>query len=269
MHDKSIKINTSNGEFNCRIFGNGKNRVIAFHGFGQDGNAFYSIANSCSQFTIYSFDLPFHGETKIHANSPFFTVDYLVELTGALIQKCKLENFSILAYSIGAKCAYPIIENFGGKIERVWLLAPDGVAENFWYQFATANQFTRYIFRSLASKPNIVGGFAKVMLKLKIVNDEKAKLVQRSNASPMRSMQVYNTWVYFRKLKPKLGEFDNVLKINNIQASIFLGDRDEVIPKSRIEKKCRGFHTMEIITFPCTHNQLISSFLRWIKEEYN
>ena len=57
--EKIIKINITNGEYCCRVLGNGGKNVIAFHGFGQDGSAFLPVAIKNPSFTIYSFDLPF------------------------------------------------------------------------------------------------------------------------------------------------------------------------------------------------------------------
>ena len=263
MCNNKIKITCSNGEFNCRVLGKGKKCVIAFHGFGQDGNAFFHMSQSLPQLTIYAVDLPFHGETKIHEGSAFFSDENLVELVEKLLQENKLENFSILAYSIGVKCVSPIIESFDSKIDYVWLLAPDGIAENFWYKFSMSSKLTRYFFQELTNRSQGLLRLVNFGAKIKIVNAETAALVLRSISTNEKAKRVYHTWAYFRKLKIDVSELAQVMNSNEIQLQIFLGDRDQVISRKQVIKKCKGLNDIEIFTISCTHNQLISNFAKW------
>ena len=96
-----ININTDNAKFNCRVLGNGTKNAIAFHGFGQDGNAFLPVAIQNPGYTIYSFDLPFHGYTKIDNPSLCLSGKDVAELVQKLMVHTGIEKFSLLGFSMG------------------------------------------------------------------------------------------------------------------------------------------------------------------------
>ena len=53
-----------NSLLNFSVLGSGKQVLLMFHGFGQDHTAFHAIEKPLAeQYTLYQFDLYFHGNS--------------------------------------------------------------------------------------------------------------------------------------------------------------------------------------------------------------
>lgn len=257
---KSIQISTSNAKFNCNVLGNGAKSLIAFHGFGQDGNVFISMAQTQFSYTVYSFDLPFHGTTEIRNENAHLSVEEIQEMMRILLVKTGIEHFSIIAFSIGAKFAFPIIEVFATKIENIWLLAPDGIKISFWYSFATKNKITRSIFQYLMNSPQILIHTHKLLKSMKLIDPNMEKLVLNSINTSQNRARIYNTWNYLKNLNWNGDPLSKVLERNSLQMNIVLGESDTIISKRKIERVIENVKNIKLILLQCGHFNLIRHF---------
>lgn len=267
MHNRSLKIKISNGDFNCRVLGKGRKNIIAFHGFGQDGNIFIPMINSTANYTIYSFDLPFHGKSEINEKTSYFSKDEIVGLVQELLDETGITQFSILAFSIGAKFTFPIIESFGSRIENIWLLAPDGIYENFWYRLFTNNPLTRHLLQFLLKKQLLLERVAGLLLNFKLIDHELTAMAKNSATTKEKREQVYNTWIYVKNLKWNAESLNKVLKKNKLRIYIMLGTNDRIISKPKIERESKHIDNLEVILLSCGHHNLIKKFSEWMQLE--
>lgn len=268
-HQKNISINIPNVDFNCRVLGNGAINVIAFHGFGQDGNAFAPVAMQNPIFTIYSFDLPFHGETIIQ--NPFFclTSQELRELIQKLITQVKLERFSLMGYSIGSKLIFPILEEFLSRIDHVWLLAPDGITLNFWYRAATRTHLMRFLFQKTVHNYQLLKGLGNLILSLNFMDKSTILFAMKSMNTQEKREQIYHIWTYLRKLKLFHASISSKLNEMNVPVCFILGDRDSIITLSKAEPLIKKLHNSTVVTLSCGHQRLIEHFSEWNSKNFN
>ena len=140
MHHSSFEIKVNNAAFYCRVLGNGKQAIVAFHGFGQTGKAWISLCEKYPELIIYAIDLPYHGQTVVDKNLGGISSSLITDMMTKLIEKAGLYRFSLIGYSIGAKFCIPIFARYHEKIENLWLLAPDILGANTWYKIATYNK---------------------------------------------------------------------------------------------------------------------------------
>ena len=102
MKNDTKYIDLGDIALNYRVLGNGHRKLIAFHGFGQNCNAFLPLSDKDLGFTIYSIDLPFHGNTRLNKNLDYLNKDVIVALIDRLIHLESLLTFSLIGFSIGA-----------------------------------------------------------------------------------------------------------------------------------------------------------------------
>ncbi len=268
-HQKNIRITITNAEFNCRVLGNGTINLIAFHGFGQDGNAFLPVAIQNPKYTIYSFDLPFHGETLIRKPSRSLRSQEVIELIQKLIDQFAIDRFSLMGFSIGAKFLFPILEEFYSQIEHVWLLAPDGIKLNFWYRAATGTRLMRYLFRTALHNYKFMNGLGNLTLSLKIMEKSTILFAIKSINTSEKRKQVYYVWTYLWKLKLNSAAVSN--KLNETKAPVYfiLGERDKIIPKSMVMPLIKKLNNSKVVTLACGHQSLIGNFVEWKSKNFN
>lgn len=249
--------------------GNGEINVIAFHGFGQDGFAFLPVAIQNPKYTIYSFDLPFHGDTIIRNPSHSLRRKEVIELIQKLIDHASIERFSLMGYSIGAKLLFPILEVFHLQIEKVWLLAPDGIKLNFWYRAATGTRLMRQLFRTALQNYKVLKVFGNLTPSINVMDKSTILFAMKSIDTKEKREQVYYIWTYLRKLK--LNSLAVANKLNETKTLIYfiLGERDRMIPESIIEPFSKILHSHQVITLVCGHQKLIGNFAEWNASQNN
>ena len=243
--------------------GNGTKNAIAFHGFGQDGNAFLPVAIQNPGYTIYSFDLPFHGYTKIDNPSLCLSGKDVAELVQKLMVHTGIEKFSLLGFSMGTRMIFPIIEHFYSIIECVWLLAPDGIKINFWYRLATSTGVGRNLFRNFLNKPKLRNGIGSVIQSLQLMDKSILLFLFKSINTREKREQVFSIWNYFRKLRADMDKVSKILNENDIQVFFIMGEKDNIIPRSTIEPLLKSTTNSRVISLPCNHQKLIKYFSEW------
>ncbi len=260
IENKSLKITLNNAIFNCHVLGNGPEIIIAFHGVGQDGEAFLPVVLNNPKYTLYSFDLPFHGETIIPINSKCISRLQVVELISKLIKITKIKSFSILGFSIGAKFVFPILDKYSHLISNVWLLAPDGIYINYWYRLATGTLLSRNIFRMALKYPLMVEKMGEVLNSLSLIDKRTLLFFRKSINTEKKRLRLYYTWSNLRKLIVIPNDLIKSIDESNLVISIFLGEYDEIISKSKIEHFMKGISGYKVIMLLCEHHDLIKCF---------
>ncbi|WP_255518174.1 alpha/beta hydrolase [Fulvivirga sp. M361] len=232
--------------------------MLAFHGFGQRSESMSSIINALSyKYTIYAFDLFFHGEsTWSDVEKPLYPEDWRGFLK-SILEKHKIDTFSIIAFSIGAKFALSTLTLFPGRIQKIFLIAPDGIGINFWYSLATRFSLTRSYFKSIVRKPNRLSNLLYMLKAMRIIDRSLFRFASHYMSTEERRQQVYHVWTVFRHLNVSKADITLHLNDNNVMLSIFLGAYDKVIVKRNITSLLKRIrlHHLEIIC--CKHGQLL------------
>lgn len=253
---KNIKISINNAEFYCRVLGNGQKKIIAFHGFRQDGNAFSLFAANNPDYTFYCFDLPFHGNTKISDHNTCLTDGDIVSMVSKLADKTGINHFSLIGFSIGAKLIYPIVRQLSEKTDAVYLIAPDGIKLNFWYRTATSTSLMRRIFQFLLQKPDRLRKIIILLHTLHITDKKTMKFVLNSVNSKAAGERVFKTWIYLRNLKPDINKLTKQIERDKVKVIFFIGAFDKLIPKDDILRLSTRLSDTKTIIEECGHQSL-------------
>ena len=106
---------------------------LSFHGYGQQAEVMHHFMQELRpNARILSFDLPLHGNTSIHKNKSLSIGD-VGELIGTALREVGAASCSLAGFSLGGKIVLKMVELIPAKLERVILIAPDGLKTNPLY----------------------------------------------------------------------------------------------------------------------------------------
>src|SRR5690606_4700241 len=99
-----------------------------------------------------AFDLPFHGQSTFAENTEL-SKEELNDLFESFLKKEQIDKISLMGYSLGGRVALCLLEKFGPSIEKVLLMASDGLIRNSYYAFVTRNGLGRFLFKKVVHSP--------------------------------------------------------------------------------------------------------------------
>ncbi|MBK7561552.1 MAG: alpha/beta hydrolase [Chitinophagaceae bacterium] len=227
-------------------FGSGPQNVVCLHGFGEEASSFGFLANyTGNQFSFYSLDLPFHGATKWNDGQTFTQNDLqkiVQKITGMdLITPGKTNSkLYLLGFSLGGRIALSLYQAMPAKIEKLVLLAPDGLKINLWYWLATQTIPGNKFFAFTMKKPAWFFGLLKLLNKLHLVNTSIFKFVNYYIGDADVRRLLYARWTTLRKLKPNLHRIKNYIRENKTPVRLIYGKHDRIILSPVGEKFRKG-----------------------------
>lgn len=241
-------------QINCYRFGTGEKIVICFHGYGEDGSMYQFLEKYAgNQYSFYSIDLPFHGKTKWNEGL-IFTHEDLQHIIGEMLgenkQRQETDNLSLLGFSLGGRIALSLYQAQPDRIEKLVLLAPDGLKVNFWYWLATQTYLGNTLFAFSMKHPSWFFGFIKLLNKIGMVNTSIFKFVNYYIGNAEVRDLLYKRWTTLRKLKPNLAHIKNFILQFKTPARLVYGRYDRIILPIRGEKFQEGieeFCTVAVI----------------------
>jgi len=222
--------------------GHGPKILLAFHGIGQTGlTCFGSFSQLLrDHYTIYAFDLFFHGHSKgIHGNDDFSDQDIITKtfwkkLISEFLEENKIERFDIVGFSIGGRFALATLEAFSNKIENTFLIAPDGVSEHPLYTLASRFRPTRRIFHWVLQNPDILIKSANLFEKLGLIHKSLIRFTQFMLADPKRQETIYRSWLAFRMLRFDISAVYK--KLDGTKVYLFIGKHDKLLKAKDVKK---------------------------------
>ncbi len=134
-------------------FGTGPRALLAFHGMGQRSTCFAPLDRVLrDEFTIYSFDLFYHGDSSCLSGDEYTDGEVLTkarwqELIMTFLRQQGIDRFSVAGFSLGGRFALTTTELFAGRVDALWLFSPDGITISPWYWIAIHTQAGRWLFR--------------------------------------------------------------------------------------------------------------------------
>ena len=235
----------------CR-FGSGPKPAFCFHGFGEDAASFNFLAKYAGhQYTFYSINLPFHGKTDWRDGFDFTNSD-LYKIIEEILKQNKSElrtpnyKLTLLGFSLGGRVALSLFQLIPEKIEKLVLLAPDGLKINFWYWLATQTWAGNKFFHFTMIHPGWFFGFLKILNKLKLVNSSIFKFVNYYIGEPEIRRLLYARWTCMRKFRPGIKHIKSLIREKNCRVRLVYGEHDRIILSSvgerfrkGIEEQCR------------------------------
>lgn len=242
-------------------FGAGPKTAFCFHGYGEQSSSFFFLEEYAgNQFTFFAIDLPFHGSTRWNEGLTF-SINDLINIIHLVLEEYGFKkydhNVSLISFSLGGRVALNYFQTQTAEVEKIILIAPDGLKVNFWYWLATQTLVGNKFFELTMKYPGWFFGFLKILNKLKLVNASIYKFINYYINEPQVRSDLYKRWTTLRKLKPNLPNVKKLIKQNKIQVRLLYGKHDRIILPSRGEKFRKDIEEFCTITIiPAGHQVL-------------
>ena len=253
-----------------QTYGQGKRIIFAFHGYGQESSHFHAIADALRpDCTLYAFDLFFHGKSKLPKSRMPLQKTHLSALIQKLLQQDNITRFSVIAFSMGGKFALTLIEAFAPQIDKVLLIAPDGIKTNFWYSLATYPGWLQGLFKRTVLRPVPFFKFLHFLDRRKLVDKGLIKFAHWQMESTPKRLRIYKSWTGFSQLTFDIRHIVNLLNQNKIEIILILGEFDKVIPQRSLQIFVKALQYGKLILLKTGHTFLlhdVASYLRQHKE---
>ncbi|MCE7068377.1 alpha/beta fold hydrolase [Dyadobacter sp. CY326] len=245
--------------------GHGQRILLAFHGIGQDGVTCFQPfeAQLGKHYTIYAFDLFFHGK-GVSMKSELITKQFWQSILHDFLAINNIERFDIAGFSMGGRFALATLEAFADRIDNVYLMAPDGISEHPIYALASRFSPARSIFRWSMQHPNAFLGISGFLQKAGLIHASLYRFVQQVLDTPEKRQTIYNSWVNFRALRFDISALYQKASTNNVSIYLFVGQYDKLLKPAAVRKLAALLPLDQYIVLKTGHTQLVDQAAAWI-----
>lgn len=226
------------GRVHYHEYGSGSKSLLAFHGYGMTGKQFTVLEQTIlKEYRIYSFDLFFHGESAL---TGWTERQIVAGMPQALVKTYAEEWFkvhgqqriSVMGYSVGAKLALLLVQEFAPQIDEVILMAPDGLPgyKGFW--FLSHHPFGKVFFRRMMKSRWLAHFVLKSLKGLGIVDESLFKIAYNEIDTEKKRLDVYYTLNIIKSLQPDMVAIAKLINQYHIKCRLVFGQNDNLFPIS-------------------------------------
>ena len=257
-------------------FGQGSAILLAFHGIGQDGpSCFKSFADHLGdRYTIYAFDLYFHGKSIQPSNADFFlnneviTKETWTKLIRDFLLKENISRFEVAGFSMGGRFALATLEAFSSQINKAYLIAPDGISEHLLYTLASRFKPTRKLFGWFMQNPDSFFKVVNVFQKAGFIHSSLYRFTQNVLNTPEKRQSIYNSWIAFRKLRFDISELYKKIQADHVNLYLFVGKYDKLLKVSAVKQLADLLPPDRFIILQSGHSQLVGKVGIYLKSSF-
>lgn len=260
VRDKFIHHN--NSSLHYAKAGNGDQHMLVFHGFGQDLSVFDFFTQSLARhYTFYVFDLYFHGKSTWNNGERTLEKTQWQEVMRLFLAENKVDRFQLAGFSLGGKFVLATLEAFPERIDKIFLIAPDGIKTSFWYSLATYPLAFRSLFRSMITHPERFLALARFLNKTGLLDRGLIRFAEYQMNTTEKRNRVYYSWVVFRHLTFSTKRVARLINEHQIKFSLIVGKYDKVITPQNMTRLTRRLNHYRLEILESGHNGLINQSL--------
>jgi pimeloyl-ACP methyl ester carboxylesterase len=248
-------------------WGNGPRLLLCFHGYGESAPGFSFLEDILGDaFTILAIDLPYHGQTDW--KEPPLTPTTLLTIIDEIVShppkgvpppkgSPSPTGWWLMGYSMGGRIALSLLEHAPARIDRLILLAPDGLVVNPWYWLATQTRPGRQLFKWTMYHPGWFFFVLRAGNKLALVNPSVYKFVANYVDNKEIRSALYIRWTGLRLFKPRLAVIKDLIRSRHLPVQLLYGKFDRIIRVERGEQFRKGIEPWcELTVIPAGHQLL-------------
>ena len=254
--------------FHYSSWGTGGKLLFAFHGYGESAASFSFLEGALgSDFTLIALDLPFHGETKWKEDRLFLDPHDFLALLEEIASGFpgREAGWWLMGYSMGGRVALQVLQLVPSRVERLVMLAPDGLKVNPWYWLATQTRAGNYLFRWTMKKPGWLFFLLRTGNKLRLANPSLLKFASHYIDDDRARQVLYARWTTMRGFRPRLGAVAGFIREWQIAVILLYGSYDRIILPVRGERfRRRTAPYCHLTVLPAGHQLLQPKFMEVI-----
>lgn len=262
----SLFLKSPHGQLNYQQYGDGEKILLVFHGFGQNHAMAVPLVELLKdKYTIYSFDLPYHGESLWDEKEVLLTKNKVREIFSHWFVENGIKDFSVLGYSMGGKFALSLTESFPNEVQRLILIAPDGLHKSPWYQIATSFPL-KYLFKHIIQYPSFFFRLTNLISKTALIPTKLIHFSESQMETVELRKQVYFTWMNFQKLYTNRKALKLLTNEYDVTIYLILGKKDRVINPKRIKSFVKDIEQIKLDVLPSGHGFLVQASIPLLRK---
>ncbi|MCS6929661.1 MAG: alpha/beta hydrolase [Saprospiraceae bacterium] len=249
---KHYSIAYQGGCFHCVQFGQGEHLLVAFHGFGDQAGMFVELEEALGErYTVVALDLPFHGQTEWPYET-FNRADLLAVIERIRWQLAR-ERISLMGFSFGARLALGMLPDLIPRLERLFLLSPDGIrTHSMWWALHTPICVRRWLARVLKN-PTPVVRLLEIGRRLGWVSPHVIKFIKYNLKSYERRQRTFGCWLSLNAFYMPPFRFRQVIEQSNLLVDIFIGAKDTIIHRETVYRLMQGLANVRVFQLNTGH----------------
>jgi pimeloyl-ACP methyl ester carboxylesterase len=245
--------------------GNGPKLLITLHGFGNTASIFEPIATAFSDdYTTVSIDLPGHGLTKW--KNTYFEKKDLMAIIESIKTEFKVEQFTLMGFSLGGRLSLNITDLQPNWIDKLILLAPDGLEKHFWYHAATRNPLGKFIFKKMMQNPDAWIKPVEKLRKWNIIDASRFKFIKANLTDEKIRHQLSYVWPVTSRLVVNIQLVKWNIKKYKVETHLFMGSHDRIFPPLQGERFIKGLKTATLHVLNEGHNLINGRLVSELKD---
>jgi pimeloyl-ACP methyl ester carboxylesterase len=270
---QSLFLTYKSSQVHYQLAGRGKRPLFAFHGYSDSAQSFDLLEEYLEDdFTLVAIDLPFHGKTNWKEGLTL-TPANLIEIIETISKDFSQPHSKIclLGFSMGGRIALSLLQNMPWKVEKIILLAPDGLYISKWYWVATQTFLGNKLFNFTARYPGWFFSMLHTGRKLSLIKQNVYKFSFSSMQEKKLRDDLYTRWTTMRKFTTDLKKLKSIILSNKITVRLIFGEYDHITRANGGEKFRTGIEPYcQLSILPCGHNVLqeknLETIIRLIRE---
>jgi pimeloyl-ACP methyl ester carboxylesterase len=250
------------------LYPGGHKILLAFHGFGQSQHYFSSLAAALQKgYTVYSFDLFYHGQSHWPDSDQPLTKGFWKEMITAFLKEQQIDRFSLVGFSLGGKFVLATFEALPEQTDEILFIAPDGIRTSFWYSLATYPSWARGYFKKIVEKPESLFKLMNLFRKLQIIDSGILRFAEYQMGARHQRERVYHSWMMSRHLYFKMPLIAELINKNGIKIKMFLGRYDKLMTQRNMQNLLRHVKQYDLEILDRGHSMLIEDVARYLKNK--
>jgi len=237
------------------VMGTGKKLLLAFHGYGNSAALFSPFEKYLgSEYTILSFDLPYHGSSKW--NGKRLTIEDIGLLLKDMKERYGVDKFSLMGYSLGGRICLAVAEHMPEQIDRLALLSSDGMSSHSFYSFSTNTCLGKRFMNHLVERPGVYISILNQLRKYKLIKASLHTFVLNHLQDRQSREFLRNVWNVTSSLRPNIGKLKSILNEYKIPVYIFAGQYDTIIAARLASNFAKNLKTAHLTILNCGHRTI-------------
>ena len=144
--------------------------------------------------------------------------------------------WGLIGYSMGGRIALQVAENHPASIDKLVLLAPDGLKVNIGYWVATRTVAGNLLFRWTMRRPGWLFLLLRISHALRLVNPSIYKFAVHYIDDRTVRNDLYTRWTTMRKFRPDPAGIAAIIRRRQLPVSLVYGRYDRIIRWERGER---------------------------------
>ncbi len=208
--------------------GDGARCVIAFHGFSENALAFKELWPAMPADTmLVALDFPYHGYTDWREES--FTPDDLHQLVQQLLHRFQVTRFSLMGFSMGGRLALSLVPRVAHQLDRLILLAPDGIQTHKVFDMAVYPVWGRWAFRLVTKKPQLFFFAVRMLYRSGRLSRFIYEFTINHMDTAEKRHRIFHTWQSLKHFVPDIPAVQEILRAHRVPVHLLFGATDQVI----------------------------------------